>query len=158
MSTLRGFAELQSPKDLVEKLRHDLVRMEKAPQDQYAAFDFFVTADSIIDWLHPDVPGDKPATELKRQDRSTLRSSSVFLRVAAHIANGAKHFVVTRHSSVAGIKKEHYVEPNYVDDDYVADPLLVHLTPEEAAAAGVDQRIDGVSLARAVLHYWTVHA
>jgi len=45
----QGFGELRLPADLLRKLRHDFERMKMSPQDQYAAFDFFVTAEHIID-------------------------------------------------------------------------------------------------------------
>ena len=51
---IKGFIPLQTPKDLLAKLEHDLGRMEADPTDAYAAFDFFVTAEHVLDWLHPD--------------------------------------------------------------------------------------------------------
>ena len=46
-----GFAELQTPKDLLEKLRYDLKRFEHAPHNQCVVFDFFITADCMVDWI-----------------------------------------------------------------------------------------------------------
>jgi hypothetical protein len=81
----------------VKKLQHDLERMTKSPQDQYAAFDFFVTAEHILDWIYPD---DKAAQKF-------LRSSNPLLRITSHLANGSKHFQAkaARHQSVKGTEK-----------------------------------------------------
>jgi hypothetical protein len=102
MSSFKGFAVLQRPADLVAKLEHDLERIRAAPDDAYAAFDFFVTADHILDWLLPDSPGrcQKDARKLKRE-------SSELLKITSHIANGAKHFqaLAKHHDSVGDLKQ-----------------------------------------------------
>jgi hypothetical protein len=149
MAEFRGFGELQSPRDLLIKLKHDLERMENSPEDQYAAFDFFVTAEHIVDWLHPS----------ERKAREDLRSSTAILRITSHIANGAKHFEATakRHQSVMGIEKDRYVEAGYVEDGYLAEPLVIRLTEDEATAVG-GPIIDAISLARLVLEYWNTGA
>ena len=82
MGNFKGFAELRVPRDLVQKLEYDLKRIRESPQDQYAAFDFIVTAEHIVDWIHPD---DKKA-------REAIRSSSSLLRITSHLANGVKPF------------------------------------------------------------------
>jgi hypothetical protein len=46
-----AFAELRTPKDLIRKLEHDFDRVEKWPSDQCAVFDFFITAEPIVDWI-----------------------------------------------------------------------------------------------------------
>lgn len=145
MSEFQGFGELKRPKDLVRKLGHDLERMENSPQDQYPAFDFFVTAEHIVDWIYPD----------SRNERKALRENTALLRITSHIANGAKHFEAKakHHKSVSGIKIDCYVEAGYVEEDYFQDPLIVHLTPEEEKSFGVSD-IEAISLARRVLDYW----
>ena len=142
----QGFFELESPADLVRKLRHDLERIEKSPQDQYAAFDFFVTAEHIVDWLHPD---DKSA-------RESIRSSNALLRVTSHLANGGKHFhaKAKRHRSILGTEKQKYVEPGYIEDGYFEEPLVIHLSEPEAQELG-SPHVDAISLARRVLDYWS---
>ena len=155
MSTVSDFGELKTPADLVRKLEHDLQRMAAAGSDQYAAFDFFVTADSIVDWLFPEVPDDKAATTEQKKRQSDLRKTNALPRIASHIANGAKHFVVARHNSITGIEKSRYVEKGYVEDDYFEDPLLVHLTSDEAVRLGVQGSIEAIQLARLVLQFWS---
>jgi len=145
MSTFRGLFELQTPADLVRKLRHDLKRMETSPFDQYAAFDFFITAEHIVDWLHPM---DEPA-------RKALRVNNALLRITSHLANGSKHFQATakKHRSVTRTEKFRYVEQGYVEPGYFAEPLLVHLSPDEERELGTSS-VDALSLARQVLEVW----
>ena len=76
-----GLFQLKSPSDLLEKLCHDLERIRRNPLDQYAAFDFFVTAEHMVDWLFPTVEA----------ERKKLRNLPL-LALCSHIANGAKHF------------------------------------------------------------------
>jgi len=39
--------ELQTPKNLLDKLQFDFARIKANPLDVYAAFDFFVTAEHV---------------------------------------------------------------------------------------------------------------
>ena len=121
--------------------------MESSPNDQYAAFDFFVTAEHIIDWIYPD----------SRPDRQSLRSSKAILRVTSHIANGAKHFEAkaSHHKSVARIEKERYVKPGYVEEGYFEDPIMVQLTEEEAKQLNAELHVKATWLAHKVIEYWT---
>jgi len=146
MSEFDGFAELRKPIDLVRKLEFDLNRINKSPQDQYAAFDFFVTAEHILDWLYPD----------SKKDRETHRSSETLLRITSHIANGAKHFDAKagHHKSVIGIEKNRYVELGYVEEGYFLEPLLLHLTNDEANNLKTDTHVEASWLAKMVLEYW----
>jgi hypothetical protein len=82
---VRGFIPLQTPQDLLGKLSHDLARMRHDVTDAYAAFDFFVTAEHILDWLCPDSENGKPKREMLREQHSILQTVS-------HLASGAKHF------------------------------------------------------------------
>ncbi len=154
MSTFTGLFELRNPADLIRKLRHDLERMETSPQDQFAAFDFFTTADSVVDWLHPDrkVFRDNAAA------RKKLRESSVLLRIASHLANGSKHFHATNHNSVAGTEKFRYVEEGYVEPGYFHEPLLIHLTAYEAEKlCSPTTAVEAIALARQILEFWSEH-
>jgi hypothetical protein len=56
-----------------------------------------------------------------------------------------------------GIEKDRYVEAEYLDDGYFAEPLLIGLTEDEATAVG-RPIIDAISLARLVLEYWNTGA
>lgn len=148
MSTFQGFAELRTPADLFQKLRHDLERLISRSGDQYAAFDFFVTAEHIVDWLHPT---DESA-------RRSLRNRDPLLRITSHLANGVKHFEATKkhHQSVADVEKQRYVEAGYVEDGYFAEPLIVHLTVDEAKNLGVTN-IEVEQLAQQVFEFWKTY-
>ena len=54
MSEFKGFYSLETPDDLFQKLRHDFERIKSNPMDVYAAFDFVVSADHMVDWVYPD--------------------------------------------------------------------------------------------------------
>lgn len=145
MSKFKGFGALKTPRDLVSKLEYDLRRMKEDPEDQYAAFDFFVTAEHIVDWCHP----------VSGQDRKRLRARSPLLRIVSHIANGAKHFETTAklHCSVTDIDVFRWVEPGYFETGYAEEPLVVQLSPDEASQLGRN-RIDLPSLAQLVFDFW----
>lgn len=105
-----GFGNLQSPLDLIRKLEHDRARMAADPGDTYAAFDFFVTAEHLVDWTIPDAPGVD-----RRGDRKARRESNRLLEITSHIASGAKHFRATasHHDSVkhADVHREGAFDP-----------------------------------------------
>lgn len=149
MATFTGFGELRTPRDLVQKLQYDLERIRKSPQDHYAAFDFFVTAEHIVDWIYPS----------DRIARENLRSSSPLLRITSHLANGGKHFEATarHHTSVVELEKSRYAEPGYFAEDYVEEPLVVFLTQGEEELMG-HRTIEAVFLAQQVFDYWKVNA
>lgn len=149
MNNFKGFAELRTSQDLVRKLEYDLERIQKSPQDQYAAFDFFVTAEHIVDWIYPN----------DKKMRREVRSSSSLLRITSHVANGAKHFEAKahKHQSVTDVEKSRYVEAGYAEDGYFEDPLVVHLTSDEQQLLG-QSVIEITSLAQQVYEYWKMHA
>ena len=91
-----GFFDMWTPGDLLQKLIHDFDRLKADPLSTYAAFDFFVTADHMLDWELPEsVPGAK-------EEKSTLRKTNRLLAVCSHLGNGAKHFELSNpsHKSV----------------------------------------------------------
>ncbi|SDA13152.1 hypothetical protein SAMN05216315_10422 [Nitrosospira sp. Nsp18] len=149
MSKFQGFGELKTSLDLVQKLEHDLERIRDTPHDQYAAFDFFVTAEHILDWIYP--------TDGKT--RSKLREEEHLLALISHIANGAKHFEARdkRHKSVTDVEKSRYVEVGYVEDGYFEDPLLIHLSEEQQKHFKASS-VEVVTLAEQVLQYWRDNA
>lgn len=145
MAKFKGFGELKKPSDLVKKLEFDFKRLNEIAHDQYVAFDFFVTAEHIIDWIHP---ADKAA-------RKAMRSSSPLLKIVSHIANGAKHFEATalHHQSIDDVENDRYVEAGYVEDGYFEESIVVRLTSKEAVAFGKSE-INVIDLAGQVLTYW----
>jgi len=75
--------------DLFRKVENDLLRLEAAAPEskeaQYAAFDFFVGASHLADWVHHSTG----------EQRSALRSYPDGALVT-QVANGAKHFSLNR--------------------------------------------------------------
>lgn len=133
------FFELKSAADLFCKLEDDLAHMEAAGQDSRIAFNFFVTAEHLPDWLG---------------QRALVRKYS-FLRVVSHIANGAKHFELTnkRHKSVTNTEKLRVFEDEVFEPGVFDEPLIIELSPNEAQELGT-AKIDAVSLGRKVVEFW----
>ena len=138
MATHIAFFELKTAADLFRKLEGDFAAL-KSSQDTRVAFNFFVTAEHLPDWL----------------SRRVLVRRHAILRVVSHIANGAKHFTLDdrRHTSVTSTEKSRYVEEGYVEPGYFDEPLLIHLSPDEARELGASS-IDAVELGYRVLEFW----
>lgn len=49
-----GVFEITTPQHLLEKATHDIERLRTNHLDAYAAFDFFVTARHIPNWIYPN--------------------------------------------------------------------------------------------------------
>ncbi len=146
-----GFGNLQTPLDLLRKLRHDLERMKADPLDTYAAFDFFVTAEHLVDWTIPD-----QRDKNRGGDRKALRASEPLLQVTSHIASGAKHFRATaaHHDSVDHAD----VRPQGAFDPRAFSPCA--FSPSAFSMTGLHIKLeDGTlwhayDLADQVLAYW----
>ncbi len=133
------FFELNTPLQLFRKMEADLAALGESGQDARVAFNFFVSAEHLPDWL---------------KQRQEVRKHAL-LRVVSHLANGAKHFTLDskRHTAVMATSKDRYVKEGYWESGYVKEPLLVHLAPEEANELGVTV-IDAVTLGQKVLEFW----
>jgi hypothetical protein len=145
---LVGFFHLQSPEDLFMKLQRDFRRLRSNPADSDAAFDFFVTATHIPEWLRRAQRLHKPPTSPRER---------ALLAICAHLGNGAKHFVVNRHDAVqhGDVGQNTYGSASYGSALYgVSENLLVTLSRDEAAALGIHQS-SALALAGEVLDYWS---
>ncbi len=149
MGQFKGFFELQKPSDLLAKLRHDHQQLKDSPVDTYAAFDFFLTAEHMLDWLYPN-------DETRRKQE---RSASVLLQICSHIANGGKHFRATakHHQSVsdARIQEGAFQQDAFQADAFQVQALLIQLDGQAAAQFGAE--VDCLDLATQVLRYWENH-
>lgn len=151
---MEGFGTLMSAKDLCGKLEHDFRLIEADPGSTYAAYNFFVTAEHMLDWLYPGDQGTSGAAS-----RTAERESGLLLRVVSNIANGAKHFKPNpkRHDSVTHI--DHSDSP-YGSGAYGAGPygggLIISL--DGPAAANYGTTISALELARYVLDHWRAHS
>ena len=142
----KGFFELQTPQDLLRKLQGDYRRMKESPLDPYAAFDFFVTAEHLVDWTYPN----------DRTKQRQVRNSSVLLETCSHIANGSKHFEATakHHKSVkdASVYRGVFDPRIFQNDAFDVSQLRLHLQGDAATQLG--QYVGVLDLARKVLDYW----
>ncbi|MBA4066098.1 MAG: hypothetical protein C0501_20740 [Isosphaera sp.] len=139
-----GLFELKTPADLFRKLEHDLRRLEADALDAYAAFDFFVTAEHMLDWVYPDDP----------DARAAARQSDPLLEVCSHLANGSKHFRAThpRHRSVDDTRQHGGAFSSAFSRGFDISRLEVDLKGDAAAALG--SVVEVTDLARAVLCHW----
>ena len=143
----RGFFELRTPHDLLKKMHHDRSRLATNPLDTYAAFDFFVTANHLVDWVWPSAT---------RQQLKANREEVALLRVCEHLADGAKHFLLTRrHQGVdATTRLSGAFDPRLFDPAaFDAGALTIELEAAEAVQLGTDH-ISALELASKVLEYW----
>jgi hypothetical protein len=154
MAMTPGFGNLQTPADLLAKLRHDRSRIEVGPSDQYAAFDFFVSAEHMADWV---LPG--RANEAARR---RLRDSSILLEVTSHIANGSKHLIADKphHRSVSHVDAPpEWIQSGWVQPGWVqAGELIVTLEGLAADKLGSSIRVsslaDKIDCAAVVSRRW----
>lgn len=148
-----GIFDLTTPADLLLKLGRELERIRSAPDDADHVFNFFVTAEHILDWTHPGDAG-KP-------QRKELRSTDPLLGLVSHIANGAKHFdrLKSHHASIQGTSRRGgyfargYFARGFFSRGYFAESTLtVALTGEAAKTFGLS--ISALDLAERVYSYW----
>jgi hypothetical protein len=92
---MRSWFRLKTPQDLLAKLKAEAELLHQRSDDSYLAFNFFITAWHMVEWIHP---GNSNA-----KHRENLRKSEPLLQVLSHIANGTKHFELDpqRHSAVS---------------------------------------------------------
>lgn len=128
--SFEGSFNLRNATDLFRKLEHDLDRMRKDPSDGRPAFDFFVTALHMLDWVYPNDKGKKDA-ELK---------DNQLLLICSHIGNGSKHFRATRsyHNSVRDtvVHLGDFSSQDFSPEDFDTTRLEVELQGDAAAALG----------------------
>jgi hypothetical protein len=145
-----GLFNLRTAADLREKLHYEHQRFSAEPLNAYAAFNFFVTAEHLLDWQYPG-----NAMVLARKE---ARQKSVILQITSHLANGGKHFVVEarHHTTVSTTRMSFGYFGRYFGDyfgRYFGAPgLLVFLEGDAAAKYGA--RVHARVLADEVLAYW----
>lgn len=132
-----GFFQLQTAEDLFAKLKWELEKLQQDPSNPWHAFNFFVTAEHLPDWV----------------DNKSLRKENALLRICSHLANGGKHFEVDRHSSVAVAERDGVLEEGVLEKGIVEEWLEITLEPREAEDLGRDE-IDAVSLAEMLVSWW----
>lgn len=145
MSTLAGIFSLRSPEDLFRKIESDLARLEAAQPEtkeaQYAAFDFFVGASHLADWAH----------HATGQTLTTLRSYPDGALVT-QIANGAKHFLVTRATNT--VRDTSFQEGGFSASAFSRNAFSV---PRLVVTLETGLVEDAIVVAKRVLAHWRVY-
>lgn len=145
------FFRLRNAFDLREKLRRDLEKLKAKPLDVDAAFNFFVTALHMLDWVYPGKTNAK---------RLAAEKSSVLLRVCADLGNGAKHFEletrketsVSATSQLQGGWFGFWLSPWWFGDLFGSERLIVSLAGDASTTLG--QIIEVTELAEKIMEYW----
>lgn len=152
--SMRGFFLLRTAKDLLQKLERDFKKLKQHPLDVDLAFNFFVTAEHILDWKYPG--------RANKSNREKLRNAEVLLQVTSHLASGAKHFDVEakHHTSVkdtgrVGYWTKGYWPRGFWPEGYWSESLIVHL--DGNAASLLSSQISVLDLASSVLQFWQSH-
>jgi hypothetical protein len=153
---MRGFFELRTPGDLRCKLNVEYSRLRHAPTDSYTAFNFFVTAEHMLDWLYP---GNANADRRKQEI-----DSEPLLAVCSHLANGAKHFLLerSRHVSVLATNQggtyfgRGYFGPSYFGSRYFGRGRLV-VSLDGTARSRFGATMPVLDLAEQVTRFWNSH-
>ena len=134
-----GFLNLLNASDLFNKLEHDYDIYIQNPLDIYLAFNFFVTAEHLPDWI-----GD-----------TGIKDNDPILRISSHLTTGAKHFSVTN-------KKKKSIDTTSVkvfansNNTYLEVRHSITLTPKEVKELGYEQ-ILLTDLASLVISFWRSH-
>lgn len=146
-----GIFQLRTPEHLRDKLRRDLAKLRSEPLDADAAFNFFVTAEHMLDWIYPGRAG--------KEARTKSRQESILLQVCSHLANGAKHFEVEgrQHDSVAethtSVRSMSILSITALTPPFVSRPKLI-LALKGRAAEELGHTIGAVDLAERVMQHW----
>jgi len=150
--TVKGWFELRTVDDLLAKLERDLEKLRLRPHDVDLAFNFFVTAEHLLDWQYPGREGEGA--------RRNARGQDVLLQITSHLANGAKHFSVEakHHQSVRDTNRSGGFMPKGAFPKrawpvgFWGDYLYVELEGDAAALLG--PRVVVLDLAERVLANW----
>jgi len=127
--------------------------MELHPFDTYFAFNFFVTAEAMLDWIYPG--------RNNYEKRNKIKKKNTYLRITSDLATGAKHFseldkshdAVDKTAVSVGYFPRGYFPKGYFPIGWFGDgALFVHLN-EELPDNGKTV-ISAYDLAVKVLEYW----
>jgi hypothetical protein len=143
-----GAFGLETPKDLLGKLERDFDKLRLSPNDKDLAFNFFVTAEQMLDWIHPG--------SANKRTREDLRNAEPLLQVVSHLANSSKHFdnLAKHHQSVekSGSFGAFFGGAFFGGGFQVGDSLLILLKGDAANAFGPSR--PALDIAERVLAYW----
>ena len=157
-----GFFNLKTISDLLEKLERDFERLSEEPLNVDAAFNFFVTANCMPDWLYPDLKGpeNKEQRTTAKDNRESLKNKNTYLKICDHIASGAKHLTATanHHESVADTKKQgnwgpHFSNPTWFNAKWGFQGRLDIILDGDAHKE-IGESISSLQLASKIIDYW----
>jgi hypothetical protein len=148
-----GFFDFGSAADLLKKLEADFTALQYDQRNSCAAYNFFVSAESMLDWLHPGNAG--------KSQREVERNREVLLQVVSHLATKAKHFrpEAKCHQSVSDTRK---VGGTFGANSFRARTFAAHSFSKGSLFIDLDGKavkrlgdsISAVALAKLVLEYW----
>ena len=148
-----GIFELRDYRDLMAKLERDLEAITENPRDSGFAFNFFVTAWHLLEWVYPDDVA----------KRAQIRDASILLQISEHIAVGAMHFEPTskKHKSVTRTFRDTELsrklfDAGQLDIAILTDRLMIDLDPNAAAEFGRDW-VPAAGIAAMVVVFWREH-
>ena len=142
MSQLDGLFSLRTPRDLLDKLESDFARVEQADaastEAQCAAFDFFVTALHMADWMSHSTGG-SVASHGAYPDGALVYD----------VGCGAKHFRVRpeKHTTVSDTGLAGAFDPAFFSPEYFDVAHLI-IDLEDGTS------VDALEVARRVLNHW----
>ena len=148
---MSGVFGLISPKDLLGKLGRDLDALRRSPDNCDLAFNFFVTAEHMLDWIYPG--------SANRKVREDARNGDVLLQLVSHIANGAKHFdqLSAHHRSIGAYVLRSWRLGVWRTGAWGtgtwSDGLTMVLAGDAAKAFG--KRVKALELAERTYAYWS---
>lgn len=147
MKDNKGFVELSTINDYCGKLKYDYNQFKLDGDNVYIAFNFFLTAYHLIDWLFEGKYNDK--------DRERINKEPI-IRICSNIANGIKHFETDkkRHNSIKEIEREKCVEDGYVEQGYFDEPIMIRL--DDTLERQFGKEIPIIELADRVMDFWRV--
>jgi hypothetical protein len=120
------FFDVQTPRDLLRKLEREYDRWKSDPLNVDFAWNFFVTAEHLPDWIYYQ---DMPTSGTERPDlldgeepyKFKMAPTRPLLRICSHLANGGKHFHLTNANltSVAGTRQQGALwKPGFFPEGY----------------------------------------
>ena len=146
---MQGAFDLKTPQDWLKRLGRELEKFRAKPNDRDAAINFFVAAESMLDWKHP---GDNNANA-----RRTVRDSEPLLRVVWDLASLSKHLEVRpNHDSVG----DSGTFGEFFGGSFFGGPFFGQLSVKlrGPAAAQLGTSVPAIDLAERAVAYWKAHA
>jgi hypothetical protein len=155
---MHGLFHLQTPLDLLHKLEREYERWKADPVNVDLAWNFFVTAEHLPDWMGRTHTG---PPLLGGESIEKFKTDRPLLRICSHLANGGKHLIprADQHTSVDRTVREmtSFVKPGFVEKGYFAEEpaLRVYLTPNEMTALRRDTAdVDALWLADRIMELY----